>query len=102
LASEAPRAVEHFERAVQRLWQRRVFEHQGREIVVAILLRYDDWRPLKAPWWRGKEVCIIGADLDGNFLLRHCDGSVRLWSHKTQSDEVLAKSPNDFALLLRE
>jgi len=34
-----------------------------------------------AHWWRGKEVCIIGADLEGNFLLRHCDGTVRYWDH---------------------
>jgi hypothetical protein len=83
-------------------WHRRIFRHGGREIVVACLIRTADWRPLKAPWWSGKEVSIIGADLDGNFLLRHSDGSVRLWDHRAQNDAVLAPSVREFVAGLVE
>src|SRR5215469_12783577 len=65
-------------------------------LIVACLIREADWRPLKAPWWHQKEACIIGADLDGNFFLRHCDGSVRYWDHETQCDSVIAASVGDF------
>ncbi|MDH2381615.1 hypothetical protein [Bradyrhizobium sp. CER78] len=67
-----------------------------REIKIAFLIRGDDWLPLRAPWWRGKDVSIIGADLDGNFILRHCDGSVRLWDHSEHADEILASGVVDF------
>lgn len=88
------------DRAIKNLWQRRVFHHADKDIVVACLIREADWRPLKAPWWRGKEVCIIGADLSGNFLLGHCDGSVRYWDHQSQADVVLAPSIRDFVARL--
>jgi hypothetical protein len=78
--------------AIKNLWLHRVFHHVDKDIIVAFLIRKEDWRPLKASWWRGKEVCIIGADLSGNFLLRHCDGSVRYWDHQSQADVVLAGS----------
>ena len=83
-------------------WHRRTFRHGDREIVVACLIRTPDWRLLKAPWWRGKEVCIIGADLDGSFLLRHSDGTVRLWDHRSQNDAVLAPSGREFVARLAE
>lgn len=57
-----------FERAMVRLWPHRTFRHSERNMAIACLIRTADWRPLDAPWWRGKEVCIIGADLDGNFF----------------------------------
>lgn len=88
--------LDPIDRAIARLWQRRTFLHGERNIVIACLVRTADWRPLRADWWRGKEACIIGADLDGNFLLRHCDGTVRYWSHQLQADEVLAPSVRDF------
>lgn len=86
-----------FERARVNLFQLRTVQLADRELVIACLLREADWRPLRAPWWRGKEVCIIGADLDGNFLLRHCDGSVRLWVHRDGADRVIAPSVREFA-----
>ncbi|QOG17821.1 MULTISPECIES: hypothetical protein [Bradyrhizobium] len=67
-----------------------------RELKIAFLIRGDDWRPLRAPWWHGKDVSIIGADLNGNFILRHCDGSVRLWDHSKQTDEVIASGVMEF------
>ena len=84
------------DKAIRNLWQRSVFQRGGRKIVVACLIREPDWRPLKAQWWRGKEACIIGVDLSGNFLLRHCDGSVRYWDHQSQTDVVLAPSVRAF------
>lgn len=82
--------------AIKRLSLRRIFKYRGQEIVVACLIRQSDWRPLESPWWKGKEAYIIGADLDGNFFLRHCDGSVRYWNHKTQFGETIAPSVSKF------
>ena len=89
------------DKAIEKLWERRTFSLNERLIVVACLIREYDWRPLKAEWWRGKEACIIGADLSGNFLLRHCDGTVRIWEHELQSDRVLAPSIRDFLKQLK-
>lgn len=86
------RAIRHF--------PQRTFRHGERTFVVACLVRTADWRPLEAPWWRGKSVCIIGADLDGNFFLRHSDGSVRHWDHRLQSDTVVAASVREFVAAL--
>jgi hypothetical protein len=82
--------------ALEKLCVSRTFRHGERELVIACLVREADWRPLKAPWWKGKEVCIIGADLDGNFFLRHCDGTVRIWDHQLKKDEVIARSVREF------
>src|ERR1051326_359235 len=81
-----PQHDDEFDRAVDNVaWCRTV--HIGeRRVDIACLIRTGDWRPLKAPWWRGKEVSVIGADIDGNFFLRHCDGSIRYWDHRLQTD----------------
>jgi hypothetical protein len=84
------------DKAISQLWQRRSFPFGNRNLVVACLIREGDWRPLKAPWWRKKEACIIGADLIGNFFLRHCDGTVRYWDHKAQADTIIAGSVREF------
>jgi hypothetical protein len=86
-----------FETAIKRLGFRSTFWQGDRKMVIACLVREQDWRPLKADWWKGKEVCIIGADLNGNFFLCHCDGSVRYWDHKLQADSVIAQSVRNFA-----
>lgn len=85
-----------FDKAIRNLWDKRTIRNGEKEHVIACLIRTEDWRPLKAPWWRGKEVCIIGADLDGNFFLRHCDGTVRLWDHGAGQDFVLSASVREF------
>jgi hypothetical protein len=69
---------------------------------IAGLIRAADWRPLKANWWRGKEVCVVGADTSGNFFLRHCDGSIRYWDHHQQKDIIAAKSALEFASLITD
>jgi hypothetical protein len=84
------------DKAIAQLWFRRTFPLGDRNLVVACLIRTSDWRPLKAPWWTKKEACIIGADLSGNFFLRHCDGSVRYWDHQAQADTAIAPSVRDF------
>lgn len=88
--------LDPIDRAVRNLGIRRTFRSGDRSITLACLIRQADWRPLQAEWWRGKEVYVMGADLDGNFLLRHCDGTVRLWDHRAQADTVIAKSVKDF------
>ncbi len=81
---------------VRALALRRTFRKDGRAIELALLVREQDWRPLVAPWWHGKEASIIGADLEGNFFLRHCDGTVHYWQHRERSDRVVAKSVREF------
>jgi hypothetical protein len=90
------------EKAIGNLgWRNRV-RYGERRLQIACLIRESDWRPIKAEWWQGKEACIIGADLDGNFFLRHCDGSVRLWDHNSRMDSVLAPSVRDFVSRIEE
>ena len=84
------------DRAVAAFHVRRTFRKEGRAIELALLLRTADLRPLVAPWWRGKEVYILAVDLDGNFFLRHCDGSVRYWQHRLQADVAVARSVREF------
>jgi hypothetical protein len=91
-------AVDH---AINQLPVRNTFRDGDTSIAVAFLLRAPDWRPLKASWWRGKEACIVGADYNGNFFLRHCDGTVRYWDHAADSDKVLALSVEDFVAQLQ-
>ena len=94
--SVPPDTPDPIDRAIRNLWSRRKFRHGHEYIVVEFLLRTEDWRPLRAVWWHGKDVCIIGADASGNFLLRHCDGTVRYWSHRLQADAIIAPSVRAF------
>lgn len=84
------------DKAIANLVVRRKIRFGDRILTVAFLVRHADQRPLQAPWWHEKEAYLIGGDLDGNFFLRHCDGTVRYWDHKTQSNSVIAKSVRDF------
>jgi hypothetical protein len=72
------------------------FPAGDRQVRVLFLLPTALWRPLRASWWRGKEVSIIGGDEHGNYILRHCDGTVRLWDHGRGQDEVLTSSVRAF------
>jgi hypothetical protein len=72
------------------------FSHGERRIRVLFLLPEPTWRPLKVDWWHGKEAAIIGGDEQGNYLLRHCDGSVRLWDHARGHEEIIAGSVSAF------
>jgi len=47
--------------AMRRLATPFAFQFGDRNLVVACLVPKANWRPLKAPWWRKKEACIIGA-----------------------------------------
>src|SRR5262245_60239394 len=75
--------------------------HGDRTIRFVFLLPESLWRPLRASWWRGKEVSIIGGDEGGNYVLRHGDGSVTLWDHARNVDEILAPSVRDFLARLQ-
>ena len=79
-----------------KLYLANAFRSGAREIRLLFLLPESLWRPLDARWWKGKEVCIIGGDEDGNYVLRHCDGTVRFWDHGSGSDETLAPSVRSF------
>lgn len=90
----------HLEKAARMIGVRPIFEFEGREIHVVCIIPWSP--PLVAEWWRGKEASIIGADVNGNFFLRHSDGSVRYWEHTKRSALVVAKSVKEFASRLRE
>lgn len=93
---------DQYEKARENLWFRNTYLYGATKIVLACLIRDEDTRPLKAPWWKGKEVYLIGVDLDGNFVLRHCDGSVRYWRHETQSEKTISPSVREFVSRLSE
>lgn len=84
------------DKGISQLYFADTFRTAAREYKVLLLIPHRDWRPLHASWWKKKEVCVIGADPDGNFYLCHCDGSVRYWDHASQTDEVLAPSVREF------
>ena len=86
----------------KRLYLADTFHTGAREIRLVFMIPETLWRPLKAPWWTGKEVSIIGGDEQGNYVLRHCDGSVRLWDHARGADEILAPSVRSFLEQLRQ
>lgn len=90
------------EKAVTNLGWRNKIRCGDRVIQIASLVRASDWRPLRAEWWRGKEVCVIGAALNGDFFLRHCDGSIRLWDHKSNAESIIAKSVREFVSRITE
>jgi hypothetical protein len=88
------------EKAAARIGINPIFDLDGREIHVVGVMSWSP--PLVAQWWRGKQVTIVAVDVDGNFFLRHSDGSVRYWEHAKKSDSVAAKSVKQFASMLRE
>ena len=87
-------------KAIKSLPLKNCYQFENRIIILACLLRQEDQRPLKASWWRGKEVSIIGADIYGNFILRHCGGSVRYWIHSENKEIKIAVSIKSFLLSL--
>ena len=86
--------------AIRLLPLNNIFRKGESSFQVLFLLPESLWRPLKAGWWKGKEVYVIGADPDGNYFLRHCDGTVRYWHHGKKADEVLAPSVRSFLTAL--
>jgi hypothetical protein len=88
------------EKAALRIGIKPIFDLDGREIHIVGVLSWSP--PLIAKWWRGKEVSIVAVDVDGNFFLRHSDGSVRYWEHSKNSESVAARSVKEFASKLRE
>ena len=84
------------EKAIKNLSFKRHYYYNKKLFVIASLIRNEDSRPLDASWWHGKQVSIIGSDINGNFFLRHCDGTVRLWNHKEQKDIIISPSVRDF------
>lgn len=92
---------EALERARKWLFEKRNVRHGDRTLAVACLIRGEDIRPLDGTWWRGKQVSLLGIDLNGNLFLRHSDGSVRYWDHSLQKDEIIAKSVREFVSALR-
>ena len=89
----------HLEKAARMIGVKPIFEFEGKEIHVECVIPWSP--PLMAPWWRGKEASLVGADVNGNFFLRCSDGSVRYWQHSEQSDLLVAKSVKKFASGLR-
>lgn len=84
------------EQIAAKLYLTDTFVAGDRQLRVVFLLPSTLWRPLRASWWTGKEACIIGGDEQGNYILRHCDGTVRLWDHARGKDELLTPSVRAF------
>src|SRR4051812_54400 len=90
------------EKAIKNLGWRNKIRCGDRVVQIVCLVRESDRRPLEAEWWHGKSVSVIGAALNGDFFLRHCDGSVRLWEHNSKSDTIVAPSVREFVLRIEE
>ena len=89
------------DRAISALSVRCVYETASRQFELRSLLPVADWRPFKADWWRGKEMCLVGEDTLGNQLFRHCDGTVRFWDRRSRDLEVIAPSVRAFVAGIR-
>jgi hypothetical protein len=87
--------------AIAGLPLKHLFHKGDTTLQVVFLLPHGLWRPLRVSWWTGKEVCIIGGDVDGNYFLRHSDGSVRLWRHSEGREDMLAPSVRAFVSSLQ-
>ena len=90
------------EKAIRNLGWRNKIRCGDRVLQIACLVRESDWRPRRAEWWRGKEVYVMGAALNGDLFLRHCDGSVRLWDQNSQSDSTVARSIRELVSMIEE
>ena len=91
---------EALEKAKSELWLKPITEfNRTKYQVVSITTKSP---PLDAYWWKGKQVHLIGVDVDGKFFLRHCDGSVRYWNHATKTDIKAFNSVIEFAVSLQE
>ena len=88
------------EKAASQIGVKPIIEVDSREIHVVGIFSWSP--PLIARWWRGKSVAIVGVDVDGNFFLRHTDGSVRFWEHSKKAETKVAKSVSEFCSKLRE
>jgi hypothetical protein len=82
--------------AIENIGLKRKYIHQGISYVIAFLIREEDQRPLSAPWWRGKSASVVGADINGNFFLHHCSGTVLFWDHVAKEETLIANSLMEF------
>ena len=96
LGSDMPAAVDTIQDVSNTLFLTDTFRSAEHEIRLVFLLPHDLWRPLDATWWKGKQVSLIGGDEGGNYLLRHSDGSIRIWYHAKGADETIAPSVRAF------
>ena len=94
--------LELLDRRIRNLAFQRSFHVGDRIMELACLIRDADQRPLDAPWWRGKQVYLIGVDLSGNFLLRHSGGAVLYWDHQVQKQTIIAPSVKAFLEHIKE
>jgi hypothetical protein len=90
------------EKAIRDLGWRNKIRYRKDVLQIACVVRQNDWRPLKTDRWHGKEVYVIGADLNGNLFLRHSDGSVHLWNHSSGTDHIVAPSVLEFVSMIEE
>lgn len=82
--------------AIHNIGLKRKYVHDGSTYIVAFLIREEDKRPLSAPWWRGKQSYVVGADIDGNFFIHHCSDKVLFWNHTAQEKKEIANSLKEF------
>ena len=84
------------DRAIKYIGVKRKYFHEGTDYIIAFLIRDEGQKPLSAPWWHGKESSIIGADINGNFFLKHCDGTIRYWHHLSNSETIISSCLKNF------
>ncbi len=84
--------MSRLDKAIENLGTIRLIKLDDRDIRLALLLRKEEWRHLAAPWWRGKSASIVGADLDGNFILCKSSGAFILWDHRLSSEVLISNN----------
>lgn len=84
------------DKAINNLGLKRKYSYNGVNYVISFLVRDSDQRPLSAPWWKDKSATIIGADINGNFFIHHCNGKVLYWNHAEKNSVAIANSLKDF------
>lgn len=92
--------MNQLEKAIENLGMIRLIKLDKREIRLMILLKKEDWKNLAAPWWKGKSASVVGADIDGNFLLSKSSGEFVLWVHSLQEEFYISNKLGEMLAML--
>jgi hypothetical protein len=91
--------------AIKKLGKKHFFRDPNNNLNIKVELIYPNanrWRPLRIDWWRGKQVYLIGEDVDGNYIVRHCSGAVYYFDLNNKKSTEISNSVKDFLSKLTE
>ncbi len=82
------------------LWRTHNVSIGGSTSQIVLLIPANERIPFEVQWWRKKEASIVAVDIDGNFFLRYCDGSILLLKQGSKSLQMIAKSEKEFISMI--